>query len=118
MRLIKYEGRNIKLPEHDWKQLLNRFDARKADLNVLGYYCIHVPALCLRYGYRCSLCPLGKINTGTNRCTHLFDHIMGGELSRYVYLFDPAVLWSAEFDTEARQALEKIRDVLSVDKHV
>lgn len=118
MRLIKYGGKDIRLPEHDWKQLLERFDARQASLNILGYYCIHVPALCIRYRYKCAQCPLGKIDMGANRCTYLFDNIMGRELSQYVYLFDPVVVWSPKFDSEARQALQKIRNVLSADKNV
>jgi hypothetical protein len=118
MRLVKYDGRDIRLPEHDWKQLLNRFDARRASLNIFGYYCICIPALCIRYKYRCSRCPLGTLYTGTNRCTYLFDNIMGRDLSQYVYLFDPVVVWSPEFDTEARQALNKVRLVLSADHQV
>lgn len=118
MRLIEYEGKDIRLPERDWRQLLQRFDARQANLNILGYYCIHVPALCMRYKYKCSQCPLGKINMGANRCTYLFDEIMGSELSQYVFLFDPVVVWSPKFDLEARQALDKVRGVLSADKSI
>ena len=116
MRLITYGGQDIRLPEHDWKQLLNRFDARQAHLNILGYYCICVPALCVKYKYKCHRCPLGTVYKGANRCTYLFDSIMGNELSQYVYLFDPVVVWNPQFDAEARQALTKIRAILSVDK--
>jgi hypothetical protein len=118
MRLIKYDGRDIKLSERDWRQLLNRFDARQANLNIMGYYCICVPALCGRYKYRCFLCPLGAAAEGTNRCTHLFDNIMGSELSQYVYLFDSVVIWSPDFDAQARQALKKIKEALSADKSI
>ncbi|OGO24906.1 MAG: hypothetical protein A2144_13360 [Chloroflexi bacterium RBG_16_50_9] len=116
MRLIKYDGRDIKLSERDWRQLCSRFDDRYASLNIFGYYCICIPALCHRYQYKCYLCPLGAVAKGTNRCTHLFDNIIGSELAQYLYLFDPVVVWSPKFDSEARQALQKIRVVLSVDK--
>jgi hypothetical protein len=118
MRLIHHDGRDIKLPEHDWKQLLKRFDARRASLNIVGYYCIRVHNLCLRYRYKCYLCPLGAAAQGTNRCTHFFDNIVGRELSKCLYMFDPVVIWSPEFDSEARQALQKIREVLATGKSV
>ena len=117
MKLIQYEGRDIKLPERDWRQHLKRFDARRASPNLYGYNCIYVSSICGRYNYKCSLCPLGITATGTNRCTYLFNSMIGRELSQYVYFFDPVVVWSPKFDAEARQALKKIRDVLSADKH-
>lgn len=113
MRLISYEGKDIKLSENDWKQLLKRFDPCRANLNYYGYYCINAPALCRRYRYKCFVCPLGAVTDGTNRCTYLFDSIMGEELSRYVYLFDPVVVWSPDYDAEARLAIQRIKDVLS-----
>ncbi len=118
MRLIHYDSRDIKLPEHDWKQLLKRFDARQASLNIAGYYCICVPSLCVRYRYKCFLCPLGAIARGTNRCAYLFDNIVGRELSECLYMFDPAVIWSPEFDSEARQALQRIIEVLSAGERM
>ena len=83
------------------------FDARQASLNIAGYYRICVPSLCVRYRYKCFLCPLGAALQGTNRCTHFFDDIAGKELSERLYMFDPVVIWSREFDPEARQALQK-----------
>jgi hypothetical protein len=112
VRLVRYDGKDIKLSEHDWEQLLNRFDARLAHVNIFGYYCIPIPALCRRYGYRCNNCPLGKENTGVSRCRHLFDTIIGSELSPYVHLFESVVLWSQKFDPLGRQALEKVRETL------
>jgi hypothetical protein len=38
---------------------------------------------------------------------------MGEELSRYVYLFDPVVVWNPDYDAEARLAIQRIKDVLS-----
>ena len=118
MRLIKYDGRGIKLPERDWKHLLVRFDASQASLSIYGYYYIHTPSLCRRYNYKCFLCPLGTVAGGTNRCTPLFDSIMGEELSQYVYMFDPVVAWQTQFDLEARQALGRIVAGLSAGERV
>ena len=118
MRLIRYDSREIKIPERDWKHLLTRFDASQANLSIYGYYCIHAHSLCRRYSYKCHLCSLGAVAGGTNRCTPLFDSIMGERLSQYVYMFDPVVAWKTQFDPEARQALGKIVKRLAAGKKV
>ena len=113
MRLITYEGVEHRLSERNWRKLLNRFDARKANLSILGYFNIHVGSICVDRSNKCIRCPLRDPHKKTNSCTYLFGRIIGEELFPYVQLFDTVVIWDKKFDSEARQALQKVRDVLS-----
>ena len=113
MRLINYKGVEHRLSEHDWKQLLNRFDASNADVNIFGYYCLPVSSICANHSYRCIRCPLRDPHKETNSCTYLFRKIIGDELFQYLHLFDTVVIWEPKRDKEVRQALQKVRDILS-----
>jgi len=113
MRLITYEGVEHRLSERNWRKLLNRFDTRKAKLSNLGYFSIHVGSICLNRSDKCIRCPLRDPHKKINSCTYLFRRIIGEELFPYVQMFDTVVIWEPRFDSEARQALQKVRDVLS-----
>ena len=113
MRLIVYEGVEHRLSERNWKKMLRRFDARKAKMSPFGYFEIHVNSICVDRSYKCIRCPLRDPHKTTNSCTYLFRRIIGEELFQYVYLFDSAVMWEPKYDSEARQALQKVRHVLS-----
>ena len=113
MRTIEHNGNEYQVTERDWRRLLRRFDARKATVNTFGYYCIHVNSICVSRGYKCLKCPLGVTYRGPNRCTYLFYEIMGEDLAKHVYMFDHAVIWHPDYDTEARQALNKVKSMLA-----
>jgi hypothetical protein len=113
MRLIKYEGVEHKLSERNWKQLLKRFDAAKANLNTFGYYFIPVSSICVKRDYKCIRCPLRDPHKKTNSCTYLFSRVIGEDLLKHVHMRDSGILWEPQYDADARLALQKITDVLS-----
>ena len=113
MRSLTYNGIEHRLTEHDWRKLLDRFDASRAKINFFGYYTIHVGSICMNRSYKCGQCPLRDPHKKTNSCTYMFMKIVGEEVFAHAYLLDSAVLWDPKFDLEVRQALQKVRDVLS-----
>jgi hypothetical protein len=52
VRLISYNGREYRLSERNWKQMLKRFDARRASINVFGYYFIPGKSICVARSYK------------------------------------------------------------------
>jgi hypothetical protein len=118
MRLITYEGVEHKLSERNWKQLLRRFDANKAILNVFGYYIIRVNSICVNRDYKCIRCPLRDPHKRTNSCTYLFRNVIGEDLFPYVHLYDSGVMWEPKNDAEARRALQRVMDILLPAKKV
>jgi hypothetical protein len=101
-----------KLSEHNWKQMLKRFDAGRASLNTFGYYFIPVKSICVTRSYKCIRCPLRDPHKKTNSCTFLFSKIIGEDLMKYVHLRDSGILWDAKDDAKAKLALQKVTDVL------
>lgn len=118
MRQITYEGVEHILSERNWKQLLRRFDARGASLNQFGYIIIHANSICVNREYKCIRCPLRDPHKKTNSCTYLFRRIIGEDLFPYVHLYDFGVMWDRKFDSNVRQALQKVMDVLSIAKRI
>ena len=118
MRLITYEGVEHRLSERNWRKLLRRFDARKAKISILGYFGVHVDSICVERSYKCIRCPLRDPHKKTNSCTYFFRRIIGEELFPYVHLFDTVVIWDPKFDSEVRQLLQKVRDVLSTAQKI
>jgi len=116
MREITYEGVKHRLSERNWKQLLRRFDAKKAKRNSLGYYYIKVGSICLDRDYKCIRCPLRDPHKETNSCTYLLKGIIGDELFPHLLLFDTVVMWDPKHDKEVHQALLRVEDVLSAAK--
>ena len=113
MRLITYEGVEHRLSERNWKQLLRRFDSGKAKLNHFGYPSIYANSICVGRAYKCIRCPLRDPHKKVNSCTYLFSQVIGKELFPYLHLFDHVVIWDPKFDSEARQALQKLTGILS-----
>jgi hypothetical protein len=118
MRLIKYDGIEHLLTEHDWKQILRRFDADRASVNVFGYYFIRGKSICVNRDYKCIRCPLRDPRKKTNSCTYLFEKIIGEEQLYHLHLRDSGILWDAKDDDVARLALQKVTDVLSKAIHI
>lgn len=118
MRLLSYEGVEHKLSERNWKKLLNRFDASRASLNAFGYFSLRVGSICENRSYKCIRCPLRDPHKKINSCTYVFSKIIGDELFPYVNLFDTTVIWDPKHDSEVRQALQKVRDVLTTAKKI
>lgn len=113
MRLIKYNGSEYCLSERNWRQMLRRFDASRASVNVFGYYFIPGKSICVNRDYKCTRCPLRNPKKKTNSCTYLFENIIGEELLTSVHLRDSGILWDARDDDVARLALQKVSVVLS-----
>ncbi len=113
MRLITFEGIEHRLSEQNWKQLLRRFDARKSKLNTNGYNFIRVNSICVQREYKCIRCPLRDPHKKINSCTYLFREIIGEDLFPHLYMFDCGIMWEPKFDSEVRQALQKVTEVLS-----
>jgi len=113
MRLIKYDGIEHWLSERNWKQMLRRFDANRASLNIFGYYFVPGKSICVNRDYKCIRCPLRDPRKKTNSCTYLFEKIIGEEFLKSVHLRDSGILWDAKDDDGARLALQKVFDVLS-----
>jgi len=113
MRLISYEGVDHKVSERNWKQLIKRFDADKASRNAFGYYFIPITSICVNRDYKCIRCPLRDPHKKINSCTYLFSHIIGEDLLKHVHLRDSGILWEPQYDADARQALQKVSEVLT-----
>ena len=113
MRLITYEGIEHRLSERNWKQMLRRFDANKANLNAFGYYFIPVKSICFTRDFKCIRCPLRDPHKKTNSCTYLFKNIIGEEIFAKIHMRDSGIAWNAKFDTEVRPALQKVCDVFN-----
>ncbi len=117
MRRIMYEGAVYELSERNWKQLLRRFDARRASLNVFGNYFIRGKSLCVDRDYKCIRCPLRDPHKKVNSCTYLFEKIIGEDLLPCIHLRDSGVVWDPKDDRSARAALQRVMDVLSNAVH-
>jgi hypothetical protein len=118
MRLITYEGVEHTLSERNWKQLLRRFDASRATLNCYGFFINRVNSICVNRNYKCIRCPLRDPHKKINSCTYLFRRVIGEDLFPYVHLYDVGVMWDPKYDSEARQALQRVTDVLSSAKKI
>ena len=118
MRLIRYNGVDHLLSERDWKQMLRRFDANRASVNVFGYYFIPGKSICVNRDYKCIRCPLRDPRKKTNSCTYLFEKIIGEDQLKQLHLRDSGILWDAKDDNIARLALQKVIDVLSGAVHI
>jgi hypothetical protein len=117
MRMITYDGIEHRLSERNWKQMLRRFDARRASLNSFGYYFVPGRSICVARAYKCIRCPLRDPRKKTNSCTYLFEKIIGENGLQHVHLRDSGIAWHPEDDTEARSALQRVSDVLSGAVH-
>ena len=116
MRLIPYDGVEHKLSERNWKQLLRRFDARLVKQSPLGYNIIRIDSICVHRDYKCIRCPLRDPHKKINSCTYLFSKIIGDELLPYVHMRDSGIIWEPQHDAKARQALQKVMDILLTAK--
>jgi hypothetical protein len=112
MRRITYDGATYELSERNWKQVLRRFDARRASLNVFGNYFIRGKSLCVDRDYKCIRCPLRDPHKKVNSCTYLFEKIIGEDLLPYIHLRDSGIVWDPKDDRNARAALQRVMDVL------
>jgi hypothetical protein len=112
MRLITYDGVEHRLSERNWRQMLRRFDARRAVLNSFGYYFVPGKSICVTRAYKCIRCPLRDPRKKTNSCTYLFEKIIGEDILSRVHLRDSGIAWLPEDDDKARLALRKVTGVL------
>ena len=101
------------MSERDYELLLERFDADNATVNAFGYFAIHVNLICVDRWRKCIKCPLFNPRKRTNSCNYLFKSIAGEQFFQHIYFFDHGIFWNPEFDEEARQALQKIKNALS-----
>jgi hypothetical protein len=113
VRLIIYDGIEHRLSERNWKQMLKRFDADRAVLNIFGYYFVPGKSICVARSYKCIRCPLRDPHKKINSCTYLFKKIIGADLLQRVHLRDSGILWDSKDDSDVRIALRKVTDVLS-----
>jgi hypothetical protein len=118
VRLITIEGVEHRLSEQNWKQLLRRFDARKCKVNLCGYNAVNVNSICMKRDYKCIRCPLRDPHKKINSCTYMFRKIMGEDLFPRLYMFDCGIMWDPKFDSEVRQGLRKVTDVLMAAEKV
>ena len=118
MRVINYDGVEHRLSERNWKQALRRYDTDNAKPNNFGYYCIYVNNICVGRAYKCIRCPMRDPHKKVNSCTYWFRDLIGEDLFPHLHLFDNVVMWDPEFNSEARQALQKLRGVLATAKKV
>lgn len=117
MRRITYDGATYELSERNWKQLLRRFDARRASLNLFGHYFVRGKSLCVDRDYKCIRCPLRDPSKKVNSCTYLFEKIIGEDLLPNIHLRDSGIVWDPKDDRNARAALQRVMDVLSNATH-
>jgi len=116
MRVIKHNGREIRIREDDWRKMTERFDVGRAAYDSLsGYYCIYVDCpLCNRYSRTiieggCGKCPLriferldelGRLNEvgcgivvkeilAEHNFDKLYFDISGGSLVEWKQVDDP-----------------------------
>lgn len=118
MRTLIVDGIKRNLSEHIWSQLCNRFDTSRVKINSFGYYNIRTSSICVISNYRCARCPLRDPHKKTNSCTYLFKKMIGEELFPYIHLFDYVIMWDPKFDSEARTAIQKVRDILFAAERV
>lgn len=117
VRRITYDSATYELSERNWKQLLRRFDAHRASLNLFGYYFIRGKSLCVGRDYKCIGCPLRDPHKKVNSCTYLFEKIIGEDLLPCIHLRDSGVAWDPKDDRDARVALQRVMDILSGAVH-
>lgn len=117
MRRITYDGVTYELTERNWKQMRRRFDARRAALNLFGYYFIRGKSICVAREYKCIRCPLRDPRKKVNSCTYLFEKIIGKDLLPSIHLRDSGVAWDPKDDRNARAALQRVMDILSNAAH-
>jgi hypothetical protein len=117
VRRITYDGATYELSERNWKQMLRRFDARRASLNLFGYYFIRGKSICVAREYKCIRCPLRSPYKKVNSCTFLFEKMIGEDLLPYIHLRDSGVAWHPNDDEKGRAGLQKVMDVLSNAEH-
>lgn len=113
MRLISYDGIELKVSENTLKQLLRQFDVSKASLNQFGYAAIPVKSICANRVRKCIRCPLRDPHKKVNSCIYLIRRIIGEDVFPYVHMYDFGVWWDPKFDLDVRQALHKVVDVFS-----
>jgi hypothetical protein len=113
VRLITFEGVDHRLSEKNWQQLLRRFDAGKSKPYAYGYNFIRVNSICVNRGYKCIRCPLRDPHKRINSCTYMFKKIIGKDLFPYLNMLDCGIIWDQKHDTQVREALQKVTDVLS-----
>jgi hypothetical protein len=118
LRRITFEGVEHLLTEQNWKQLLRRFDEKKSRLNPRGFNVISVNSICVRREYKCMRCPLRDPHKRINSCTYLFEEIMGEDLFPRLYMFDCGIMWEPQYDSEVRQALRRVTEVLQAAKRI
>ena len=117
MRRIKYDGATYELSERNWKQMLRRFDARRASLNLFGYHFIRGNSICVARAYKCIRCPLRGPDKKVNSCTFMFEKIIGTDHLSYVHLRDSGIAWHPDDDENVRAGLQRVMDVLSNAEH-
>ncbi len=118
MRLMCVEDKEVKISEHDYRQLMKRLNPEKACVTLFGHYFIYAELICVNRRRKCSGCPLSDTFKKVNGCTLLFEAILGEELFKSLHFFDNGVLWESQSDGKARQALKILEDAFSEAKKV
>lgn len=105
MRTFKVPGirKKVRLPERDYKQLLERFDLT----NIEGHS-IKKPCICKRYHpwIYCPLAPTGR----RGECIDLLENL--GLTTDMLSLTFGCIEWEPEGDRQAREEIKTIYDFL------
>jgi len=119
MRGIKYKGKTAYISEADWRNLLKRFDASRAEQGQLAiYFTIPIPcSLCKKHlqprwalPKACAECPLVVFAIeGQLGCVQLLQSIVP---VMAFSLNSKGIKWLTKKDKEARHQLAKIHKAI------
>jgi len=117
MRKIAIDGKWVNLHEHDWEELLKRFDVRRATPSLLREYeqiDVECP-LCLKYlGRDCSGCTLHKFEEVAYRkgCFVLLARILGEATYRELNFGMSVISWNRRERRHVKKGFAKVRKLL------
>jgi len=113
MREIEYKGIRVFITEKDWQSLLRRFDATNSK-RVGSRFIIQLSCrLCVKHRFLfegCGHCPLDAFRISTEPgCLRLIHEII--DLPDFI-VSTGQIEWFVLKDKEARNQLNKIRDII------
>jgi len=107
MKLLKTKRYEIRMSNHDWKQLLRRFDLNNTRLGMGEYY-INKSCICGKYP-ECVGCPFELAASGAIGCMDiLIDVIPSAETSQYIDYSYKDLSWSEIENEQARKEIKAV----------
>ena len=113
MKEIIFKDRNYRISTRDFRKMMKMFDCERAALISSGYYFIPERSICADNSRKCIDCSFYDSRKKVNGCIYLFKKVLGEKDSSLVHFLDQGIFWDSKFDKEVRQALKKMKILLS-----